>query len=254
MSLEIVRHHDAEDLAVSTAARLTTTIVRAQSEYGSASVVLTGGRIAGQLMFALADPVCADSIDWTRLDLWWGDERYLASADPERNDYLADTHLLSRVDINPTRVHRVLGPDSSPSAEAAAQQYATEVSTAVKQRSRVGRPAFDVTLLSIGPDGHVASLFPEQPALSSDSYVLAIHSSPKPPPVRVTMGFMALNSSSEAWLLASGAEKSAVIDMMLTQGAGPLQIPATGIMGQERTLLLIDESAASKLATDIGKR
>ncbi len=254
MTLEIIRHHDAEDLATATAARIATTVAQLQAEFGSASIVLTGGRIAGGLMFALADPIIADSIDWSRLDLWWGDERYLRAGDPERNDHLADTRLLPQVTIPEERIHRVLGPEASESAEDAARTYAQEIESAATSRARDGRPAFDIVLLSIGPDGHVASLFPETASLRSDAITLVIHDSPKPPPVRVTLGYTALNDCTESWLLASGGEKAAVIDLMLTQGAGPLQIPAAGICAQLRTLLLIDESAASKLATDIGKR
>lgn len=254
MSREIVRHHDADDLSESTAARLATTIARIQADLGSASVVLTGGRIAGELMFALSDPMTSGAIDWSRLDLWWGDERYLPTGDPERNDYLVDARLLPQVEIDPARVHRILGPDSTSSAEDSARAYTQEVIAAAEVRSAVGRPAFDIVLLSIGPDGHVASLFPESPSLTSTEVALAIHGSPKPPPTRVTLGFGALNDCTQAWILASGAEKADVIDLMLTQGAGFLQIPAAGIDARERTLLLIDETAASKLAADIGWR
>lgn len=254
MSREIIRHHDADDLAAATAARLVTTIARVQADHGSASVVLTGGRIAGALLFALADPVSSDAIDWSRLDLWWGDERFLESGDDDRNDTLADIRLLSVVDMDGSHVHRIAGPDTAEDAEAAASDYATLISAAVERRRLDGRPAFDIVLLSIGPDGHVASLFPESPALESHALALAVHGSPKPPPVRVSMGFTALNDCTEAWLLASGEEKAEVIEMMLTRGAGRLQIPAAGIEAIERTLLLIDESAASGLTADIGKR
>jgi 6-phosphogluconolactonase len=252
MSLEIVRHHDPDDLAASTAARLATTLVGVLAEHDRASVVLTGGRIAGSLLFALADPMTADAIDWSRVDLWWGDERYLPSGDPERNDSLADTRLLSTLAIPSSCVHRIAGPDLSSSASESAAAYAQEL---VSFRSvRRGRPLFDIVLLSIGPDGHVASLFPEFAQLRSGGLSLEVLDAPKPPPTRVTLGFEALNDSVEAWLLASGEEKAEVVDLMLTQGAGPLQIPAAGIRARERTLLLIDESAASRLATDIGKR
>jgi 6-phosphogluconolactonase len=254
VSLEIIRHHDADDLAAALAARLVTTIARIQSDHGEASIVLTGGRIAGSVLFALADPMASDAIDWTRVDLWWGDERYLPSGDPERNDYLADTHLLTQITIPSTCVHRILGPDSAETVEDAALTYAAELSVTAAARRRKGRPMFDIVLLSIGPDGHVASLFPEAGSLRSEAVTLAIVDSPKPPPVRVSMGFSALNDCSEAWLMASGEEKADVVDLMLTQGAGFLQIPAAGIQGRQRTLLLIDESAASKLTADIGKR
>jgi 6-phosphogluconolactonase len=254
LSREIIRHHDAEDLATEVAARLATTIARVQAEHGSASVALTGGRIAGSVLFALADPIAVDAIDWSRVDLWWGDERYLSSGDPERNDFLADTRLLSQVRISPEHVHRIPGPDRSSSLEEAAEAYAGELASSAAVRARDGRPAFDIVLLSIGPDGHVASLFPESASLDSPDWAIAVHHSPKPPAMRVTVGFNALNDSTEAWMMASGAEKAEIIDLMLTRGAGPLQIPAAGIQAQGRTLLLIDESAASRLATDIGKR
>lgn len=254
MSLEIIRHHDADDLAAAVAARLVTSIARIQADHGDASIVLTGGRIAGSVLFALADPMASDAIDWTRVDLWWGDERYLPSGDPERNDYLADTHLLSQITVPSTRVHRILGPDSAETVEDAALTYASELSLTVAARRNDGRPMFDIVLVSIGPDGHVASLFPEAASLRSEAVTLAIVDSPKPPPVRVSMGFRALNDCSEAWLLASGGEKADVVDLMLTQGAGFLQIPAAGVQGRQRTLLLVDESAASKLTADIGRR
>ena len=254
MSREIVRHHDAADLADAVAARLVTIIARTQADHGSVSIVLTGGRIAGRVLYALADPMAADTIDWSRVDLWWGDERYLPTGDPERNDYLADTHLLSQITIPSSCVHRIPGPDTASTAEDAAIAYGTEMEEFASARSLQGRPLFDIVLLSIGPDGHVASLFPEAASLRSDAVTLSIHDSPKPPPVRVSMGITALNDCSEAWLLASGEEKASVIDMMLTQGAGFLQIPAAGIEAHDRTLLLIDESAASKLTADIGKR
>jgi len=254
LSLEIVRHHDAEDLAATTAARLATTIARVQSESGSASVVLTGGRIAGSVLFALADPLCSDAIDWSRIDIWWGDERYLPAGDAERNDDLADRHLLSMTSIDSNSVHRIAGPDLESTATDSATTYARQLSAAIALRASQGRPAFDIVLLSIGSDGHIASLFPESSSLHSGELVMAILDSPKAPPVRVSMGLVALNNCTQAWLLASGGEKALVVDLMLTQGAGVLQIPAAGIEGVERTLLLIDESAASKLATDIGRR
>lgn len=254
MTREIIRHHDADDLATSVAARLVTTIARIQADFGDASVVLTGGRIAGSLMFALADPMAAEAIDWARLDLWWGDERFLPAGSADRNDTLADERLLSQVPVDPTRVHRILGPDSCASADDSARMYSDRIASAASARAQVGRPAFDIVLLSVGPDGHVASLFPESPGLVSGAWALAVHAAPKPPPVRVSLGYAALNDCTQAWLLASGDEKADVIDMMLTKGAGPLQIPAAGIEARERTLLLLDADAASKLAGDIGLR
>ncbi len=205
---EVLRHPDAQALALSAAGVLATRIIERQADAGVARIVLTGGGIGTAVLAALALAPARDAVDWSRVDFWWGDERYLPSGDPDRNETSARAALLDHVTIDPARVHAIEGPDRSVSAEAAADRYAEHLLAHALPEDHGGTPRFDVVLLGIGPDGHVASLFPEHPALRvTERPTAAVHGSPKPPPTRVTLTFAALNAASEVWLLASGAEK-----------------------------------------------
>jgi len=100
----------------------------------------------------------------------------------------------------------------------------------------------------------VASLFPEHPALhETDTPAVAVHGSPKPPPIRLSLTFPALNTAHEVWFLVAGAEKAGAVRLAL-EGAGRMQIPATGVTGTSRTLWLIDQAAASELPAGLARR
>ncbi len=131
--------------------------------------------------------------------------------------------------------------------------YAADLAAAARPQDRVGVPSMDILLLGIGPDAHVASLFPEQPALHEERSVVAVHGSPKPPPTRVTLTFPALNAARETWILAAGSAKAGAVRLALSDSAGPFQVPAAGVRGRERTLFLLDEAAAAKLPAGMGR-
>ncbi|WP_148668779.1 6-phosphogluconolactonase, partial [Streptomyces sp. WAC05950] len=163
---QVVVHRDKELMAQATAARLITKIVDAQTARGTASVVLTGGRNGNGLLAALATAPARDAIDWQRLDLWWGDERYVPADDPERNHTQAREALLDSVPVDPARVHAMPASDGPYGADvdAAAAAYAAELAGAAGPEDHGPVPTFDVLMLGVGPDTHVASLFPEHPA------------------------------------------------------------------------------------------
>lgn len=250
--LEILVAPSADDLAASVAAMLAARIVEAQSDGGRASVVLTGGRIGTQILHQVAVSPSADAIDWRAIDLWWGDERYLPADDPDRNDTGAWQALLSHVDVDPVGVHAIAGPDESLDAPDAAAQYADALASAAALDGSGDVPHFDVVLLSMGPDGHVASLFPEAPAVhETAAAVVSVHGSPKPPPTRVTLTFRALNNAQEIWLLASGEEKQTAVRLLLDGSAGAAQIPAAGVHGLTRTCVLLDAAAAAVVPVEL---
>ncbi len=250
---EVVVHATKDLLAQAVAARLVTALVDVQASRGTASVVLTGGGIGTGTLAALAESPARDAIDWRRLDVWWGDERFLASGDPERNETGARAALLDQVHLDPARVHAMPatdGPDGD-AVEAAAKRYAAELASAVHPEDHGSVPTFDVLMLGVGPDGHVASLFPERPAVYEDERtVVAVHNAPKPPPTRLTLTSPALNAAREVWLLVAGEEKARAVRLALS-GAGPVQIPAAGVAGRSRTLWLLDRAAASELPDDL---
>jgi len=242
----VVVHRDAESLAGAAADRLVTALVEAQAARGSASLVLAGGGAPVAALAAVAASPRRGDVDWRSLDVWWGDERYVPRADALRNELQARQALLDHVDVDPARVHpmgALDGPDG-PDVDAAAARYAEELAAAAPHGH--GVPVFDVVLLGMGPDGHTASIFPEAPATHDERAVLGVHGSPKPPPVRITLGFSALCSAQEVWVLAAGAEKAPAVALGLA-GAGRVQLPVVGVAGRRQTLWLLDEAAAADL-------
>ena len=153
----VVVHRGQQALADAAAARLVVALVDAQSARGVAHVSMTGGSMGSHLVSSLCRVPARDAVDWSQVHVWWGDERWLPTGDADRNDTQNDAAGLDTLGLDPEHVHRVLGPDRSDSAEVSAQQYAD----AVRQS---GADLFDVMVLGVGPDGHIASLFPHHPA------------------------------------------------------------------------------------------
>ncbi|MFE2514835.1 6-phosphogluconolactonase [Streptomyces mirabilis] len=246
---QLVVHRDKELMAQAAAARLITKVVDAQASRGYASVVLTGGRNGNGLLAALAAAPARDAVDWGRIDLWWGDERFLPEGDPDRNDTQARAALLDSVPVDPARVHAMPASDGpyGTDVDAAAEAYAAELAKAAGPENHGSVPSFDVLMLGVGPDTHVASLFPELPAVrETERTVVGVHGAPKPPPTRITLTLPAIRSAREVWLLAAGEDKAQAAAIALS-GAGEVQAPAAGAHGRSRTLWLLDAAAASQL-------
>ncbi|MFF8410265.1 6-phosphogluconolactonase [Streptomyces omiyaensis] len=246
----LVVHRDKELMAEAAAARLITAVVDAQAVRGTASVVLTGGRNGNGLLAALGTAPARDAVDWSRLDLWWGDERFLPEGDPERNVTQAREALLDRVPLDPARVHAMPASDGphGDDADAAAAAYAAELAAAAGPDGVGGVPAFDVLMLGVGPDTHVASLFPELAAVrETERTVVGVHGAPKPPPTRISLTLPAIRAAREVWLLAAGEDKAKAAALALAAGADEVRTPAAGARGTERTLWLMDTAAALEL-------
>ena len=243
MSETVVVVPDADVLASAVAARLVVKIIDAQAGRGAANVVLTGGRVAAKVLRAVKELKAAEAIDWSRVDLWWGDERFLPAGDPDRNETQARAALLDALPLDAARIHAMPpsdGPDGD-DAQAAAARYAGELATAGES----GLPHFDVLMLGVGEDGHVASLFPEHPGGLETGTVAAVFNSPKPPPTRISLTMPTIRSAEEVWLIAAGPDKAAPVAQAL-DGADPRQIPAVGAKGTQRTVWLLDTAAAAK--------
>ena len=255
MTSTVIVHRDAATLAAAAAARLVTRLVDVQAARGQASVVLTGGGVGIATLAQLASMPARDAIDWRNLDVWWGDERFLPSGHPDRNETQAREALLDRVALDPARVHPMPASDGAwgDDPEAAAAAYAKELAAASRPEDHGPAPTFDVLLLGVGPDGHVASLFPEKPALYEEERpAVAVRGAPKPPPTRITLTLPAIRSAAEIWLLAAGAEKGPAVHLALS-GAGPVQIPAAGARGRARTLWLLDRAAAAQVPPSLAR-
>ncbi|WP_163550754.1 6-phosphogluconolactonase [Candidatus Frankia nodulisporulans] len=248
----LVPHPDAGVLARAVAARLITALVDGQAERGEASVVLTGGGIGIALLRAVRTNPAFDAVDWSRVDVWWGDERFVAADSPDRNERQAREALLDHLPVDPARIFP-MGHPREPAADDAAALKAATVAAAqyaelLASRAAPGAnlPVFDVVLLGLGPDGHVASLFPNLPGVTSTEAVVAVGNSPKPPPVRISLTLATIQSARQVWVIVAGEEKAQAVAAAFA-GAGPIEVPATGAVGRERTLWLADRAAASRL-------
>jgi 6-phosphogluconolactonase len=237
----VVVHRDAMLLAQAVAARIITGVADAQAARGTASIVLTGGGIGGATLRELAAAPARDAVEWAALDVWWGDERFLPAGNPDRNETQAREALLAHVGLDPARVHPMAASNGKygDDLDAAAAAYAAEL--AASQASTA--PWFDLLMLGVGPDGHVASLFPDSPALADERTVIGVRGAAKPPPTRVSLGLTAINNSREVWLIAAGEEKAAAVHGALS--GAPL--PAARAKGREATFWLLDRAAASSL-------
>lgn len=230
---------DAEKLATAVAGELLNRIADAQAAGHVPHIGLTGGTIADAVHREVARMAPDSGVDWGAVHFWFGDERFVAADSTERNAGQARAAFLD--EVGATRVHEVPAADQVPDAETAAASYSDLV------RSE-GAGAFDVLMFGVGPDGHIASLFPGHPALDvTDAIATAVHDSPKPPPDRVTMTFEAFDRSHAVWFLVTGAAKADAVARALAEEGSVRDTPARGVRGMNETTWFLDHDAASRL-------
>lgn len=196
---------------------------------GTAHVVLTGGTIADAFHRRVAELIDASAatadqprIAWNLVHWWWGDERYVASDSADRNELQARQALLNRIPVVETNVHPI-GALSDGTLDHVASSYRTELDRLL------GPQPFDLVLLGIGPDAHVASLFPHAAELTATGGTVAVADSPKPPPQRVSLTFDRLTNTREAWILASGESKREAVEELLSRHGSVTDTPARGV-------------------------
>ncbi len=258
-------HPDSAVLMAAIAARLITKLVDVQDKHGEATVVLTGGTVGIGTLKAVADSPAAPAVDWSRVNFWWGDERFVGKDSTDRNTVQAREALLSSLPVDPDRVHEPGSSDEFATADEAAADYAARLKAAAEAEHAADTsdnrpeeagelPRFDVLLLGVGPDAHIASLFPEQAGIRvKDRTVVGVENSPKPPPSRISLTLPAINSAQEIWMVVAGEDKAGAVGLALA-GANPVQVPASGPSGRSRTLWLIDENAASRVPQQLVRK
>jgi len=255
----VVVHPDAATLTQAAAARLLTRLLDLQSVQDRIHLVLTGGTIGIDMLAAVRDNPVRDAVDWSLVHVWWGDERFVPEGDADRNerqareallDVLSDAHggPLPEVNIHamPAAAAGVTPDDGAGAYAHVLAEHADEPAASGSSLVRV--PAFDVLLLGMGPDAHVASLFPGHPALGAGGATTGVEDSPKPPPQRISLTFDAIHAAREVWIVAAGEGKADAVARAL--GGAPVEeAPAGGAVGRERTLWLVDAAAASQVTT-----
>jgi 6-phosphogluconolactonase len=228
--------------------RLAAAISAAIAARGQAMIVLTGGGTG----IALLKHLGSHTIDWARVHLFWGDDRYVAHDDDERNEKQAREALLDHIDIPAGNIHPMPASDAGFGADLDAAARSYEDVLAASADPGEPTPIFDVHLLGMGGEGHINSLFPHTPAvMETQRMVLGVPDSPKPPPRRITLTLPAIRRSRQVWLVVSGEAKADAVAAAIG-GADPADVPAAGAVGLETTLWLLDTAAARGLNSTNG--
>lgn len=238
----VVVHPDADILARATAARFLLALADAQSLRRPVHVAISGGTIGTQVLAQIGRSDLLGMVDFSGVHLWWIDERFVPTGDPDRNEGQAGDALLARLPIPQANIHRVPSSDQVKDAEAAADAYAHDLARFAADGGLA--PRFDLVLLGMGPDGHIASLFPGQGTVAiTDRAAIAVHDSPKPPPQRVSLTLPVLNDARQVWFVVAGAGKADQAQRAIA-GADPDELPAAAASGRDTTLWLLDAEAA----------
>ncbi|MEP6563337.1 MAG: 6-phosphogluconolactonase [Nakamurella sp.] len=240
MTARIVIYPTPDLLAAGTAARLITTLVDIQATGGIPGIALTGGGVGTKMLVAINESSARDAVDWSKVDIFWGDERFVPSADPDRNSRQARDALLDHIPVDPARVHVMAASDGEFGADvdAAAAAYAEVIA---------GREPLDLVMLGMGDEGHVASIFPTSPAVYDTRPVVAVRDCPKPPPTRISLTLPTIRQAAEVWIITAAASKADAVATALG-GAAEADLPAAGATGRSRTLWLLDAESASALS------
>lgn len=236
---EVVRFDDSEGLVLDAAQRLVGRLEELNSPEHRVQLCLTGGRIANRVYNRVADLLAVSNLSAGSLEFWWGDDNFLPTDAPQRHAGEALAALAGQLRIDASLVHPMPAAAGSVTLEIAASNYATEL----------GDTEFDICLLGLGADGHIASLFPEHSAsLATSALVTAVSHAPEPPTERLSLTLNAINRSKEVWFFVSGTEKAdAVAAALQPETDAPLP-PAARVHGTRATLWFLDEPAAAHLA------
>lgn len=227
---------DASGVARTVAQEMLSVLATAQEQGREPHLVLTGGTIADKIHQEVARLSPDSGVDWTRVVVWWGDERFVAPDSDDRNALHARRDLLDPVGA--TQVHEMPSTDDASSVDEAAKMYAATL-------REHGPDRFDLVMLGLGKNGHVASLMPHQPTLDvTDASTVGVPDSPKPPPTRVSMTFPRLNATASLWFVVSGEDKAQAVAHATAPEGDVHETPARGIDVPD-TVWYVDEAAAS---------
>ncbi|MCR2814785.1 6-phosphogluconolactonase [Microbacterium jiangjiandongii] len=247
----VVVRPDREHVARSVASRFLSRLAKRTHDGRLAHVSLTGGVMGAEVLRELGGHRKRDSVDWSLVHFWWSDERFVPRDSAERNEKTAHAELFDHIDIPAENIHPIPASDAGIDLDAAAEAYARELARFADDEAGNAWPTFQISLLGVGADGHIASLFPDRPEIQiTDRAVVAVRDSPKPPPERVTLTRPVINSASRVWMVLAGADKAAALGLALA-GASYDSVPAAGAKGRKRTILFVDEAAAAQVPPEL---
>jgi 6-phosphogluconolactonase len=228
------RFKDGNAVAEHAAADLFDFVASKLSTQQRVDLAITGGTV-GIATLAAAKLLDFNSLDLARLHIWWGDERYVSSDSPDRNSNQARAAWLNSLNIPTENVHEFPASDEGFTLDEAALKFGEYFDGE--------NISFDLMLMGMGPDGHIASLFPGKVAGDFPTSVVSEHGSPKPPPQRLSFSFQAINRSREIWFTVASSDKAQAVATVF--GDDPESLPAGRIHGKEKTVWYVDQTAGN---------
>lgn len=224
--LDLTLYADATELAEEVTVQILAAIEKGLKLKSQFHLVLTGGTLGVQISEALVNEFNADPDGFAGLHIWWSDERFVPADSVERNAF----PFHKAVRNSKIAIHEALASDVAKDVEEAVKDYELALENV----------DIDLNILGLGPDGHVASLFPGIADIDDHRRVFAITDSPKPPPVRVSFTMSLINSAQEVWIVAAGESKADAVTKIIE---GDLSIPASYVRGNSHTRLIVDTEA-----------
>jgi 6-phosphogluconolactonase len=245
----VVISPDPTTLVESVAARLLSRLIKRTRDGQIAHVSLTGGAMGQAVLVATGAHRKRDAVDWSLVHIWWSDERFIPRDHEERNERIAHAALLDHIDIPAENIHAMAASDSGVDLDEAAEAYARELAAFAGPENPW--PAFDICFLGVGPDGHIASLFPDRAEIQIvDRAAVAVRDSPKPPPDRISLTRPVINGAKRVWMVLAGVDKASALGLILA-GASYDSVPAAGAKGTRRTILFVDQDAAAQVPEEL---
>jgi 6-phosphogluconolactonase len=224
--LDLTLYADSAELAEEVTVQILAAIEKGLKLKNQFHLVLTGGTLGVQISEALVKEFNADPEGFAGLHIWWSDERFVAADSVERNAFPFH-RTVTNTQIS---IHEALASDIAKNIDEAVADYDLALENV----------DIDLNILGLGPDGHVASLFPGIADIDDHRKVFAITDSPKPPAVRVSFTMSLINSAQEVWIVAAGESKADAVTKIIE---GDLSIPASYVRGNSHTRLIVDTEA-----------
>jgi 6-phosphogluconolactonase len=213
---------------------------------GVCTVALAGGETPRRMYNRLAKAPFAHAVDWTKVHLFFGDERAVPPTDHQSNFGMVDLELISHLDIPEENVHRIRG-EINP--EEAARRYQMELEELFEHKE----VRFDLILLGLGEDGHTASIFPRTQAVNEEHFLVCSAYVPQLESWRISLTLRTINNARRVLFLVAGARKASILDQVLNAKQASKELPATLVLPKEGTLLwMVDNNAAVNIKGRFG--
>lgn len=209
-----------------------------------AHIALSGGSLAERALPRIIEVANELALDWSKVHVWFADERFVPRGTPERNAGLIVTAFRAATGFQAENLHIPASSDSGVTLEQAAEDYAERLQRIIGVSSRDRLPSLDLVLLGMGPDGHTASLFPGHPGTEvEDALVIPVRDSPKPPPERLSLTFPVLAESRRCWIYATGESKRDALELARSGRASRSESPVGHVCATEEVALFADAAA-----------